>query len=500
MPSRTLSSTPQNGSAASTVGAYADGPGWGALLSGGNDVRLLALAGGVALHAVNVDVATTILPSVVRDIGGIDVYAWNTSLFVAASIVGSALSAKVLGVLGPRHAYVSATIVFAIGLATCGWAPLMSIMLVGRFVPGLGGGLLFALAYAMIRLVLDEALWSRAMALVSGMWGVATLRGPAIGGLFAQLDAWRAAFVLLVPTAAVFAAMAVRILPSGRGRRHSGSGLPTAQLLLLFGAVLTVSAGSIPTALSWNTAGLGAGVALLAILVVVERSASARLLPRDAFSFRHVLGPLYATMSLLAIAVTASEIFLPLFLQVLHRQTPLMSGYLAALMAAGWTLGSIVGASARDRRATLAVLLFPVIALIGMLALEALVPAGSNGGWGSLAPICLALLMVGVGVGVAWPHLLTRVVRAGRDDEQELASTSITTVQLSTTALGAALAGMVANAAGLIDPGGVSGTARAAAWLFGGFAAAPMVGIALAIGILRSQRSARAHRSGAASA
>lgn len=74
--------------------------GWAALLSGTNGVRSLALAGGVVLHAINVYIATTILPSVVRDIGGIDYYAWNTTLFVAASILGSALSAGCLAVRG----------------------------------------------------------------------------------------------------------------------------------------------------------------------------------------------------------------------------------------------------------------------------------------------------------------------------------------------------------------------------------------------------------------
>lgn len=168
--------------------------GWAALLSGANGVRSLALAGGVVLHAVNVYIATTILPSVVKDIGGIDYYAWNTTLFVAASILGSALSARLLGAAGPRGAYIVATLVFACGALLCAFAPSMPIMLAGRLVQGLGGGFLFALSYAMIRLVFDEALWPRAMALVSGMWGVATLVGPAVGGIFAELGAWRAAF------------------------------------------------------------------------------------------------------------------------------------------------------------------------------------------------------------------------------------------------------------------------------------------------------------------
>ena len=61
-------------------------PGWDALLSGRNAIRSLTLAGGVALHATNVFITTTILPSVVRDIGGLPYYAWNTTAFVVMSV------------------------------------------------------------------------------------------------------------------------------------------------------------------------------------------------------------------------------------------------------------------------------------------------------------------------------------------------------------------------------------------------------------------------------
>jgi MFS family permease len=100
-----------------------DVPAWSDLLSGSNGWRALGLAGGVALHATNVYVATTILPSVVHDIGGLELYAWNTTLFVVASILGSVLSVRLLAVLGARSAYFSALAVFALGTVVCATAP-----------------------------------------------------------------------------------------------------------------------------------------------------------------------------------------------------------------------------------------------------------------------------------------------------------------------------------------------------------------------------------------
>lgn len=449
--------------------------GWGDLLSGANGVRSLALVGGVALHAINVYIATTILPSVVQDIGGLDLYAWNTTVFVVASIMGSALSTRLLQRAGPRGAYVIAAAVFAIGALICAASPSMPIMLMGRLVQGLGGGFLFALAYAMIRVVFHETLWPRAMALVSGMWGVATLIGPAVGGVFAQLGVWRAAFWSLAPVAILFALLAAMVLPKRDAPLTERSAIPFTQIALLMATVLAISTGSAFPSLTGNILGVLAAIVLTILLVSVETRARLKLLPEGTFRPTAPIAALYAMMFLLSMAVTSGEIFVPLFLQVLHHQSPLVAGYLAALMAAGWTLGSLASAGASGRGVDRMIMAGPFLVLVGMVALTALAPNVSAGGWLELAPICLALAGIGLGVGLAWPHLLTRVIQAAGPSEQELAGASLTTVQLFSTALGAALAGMVANAGGLIDPGGTAGTASAARWLFAVFTLAPLL-------------------------
>ncbi|WP_312111434.1 MFS transporter, partial [Pantoea septica] len=152
---------------------------WNDLLGGRNLFFSIALSGGVALHAINIYIATTVLPSVVNEIGGLELYSWNTTLFVVASILGSALTSRLLAQLGARKAYLVAVMLFIAGSLVCALAQTMPVMLAGRALQGLGGGFLFALCYAMIYTVFDEKLWPRAMALISGMWGVATLLGPA---------------------------------------------------------------------------------------------------------------------------------------------------------------------------------------------------------------------------------------------------------------------------------------------------------------------------------
>ena len=452
---------------------------WGDLLSGKNALRSIALSGGVALHAINIFISTTILPTVVKEIGGLELYAWNTTLFVVASILGSALTSKLLQSAGPRAAYAVATLLFLAGSLLCALAGNMPIMLLGRTVQGLGGGLMLALCYSMIQLVFEEKLWPRAMALVSGMWGAATLIGPALGGVFAELGIWRAAFGSLVPVALAYLALTSVALPKRNSHQAPRSRLPLRQLGLLAGAVLAVCAGSGSSLPLWNLAGIGAALLMVWLLVRTESRGANRLLPRDALKRGAPLCALYGTMGLLMIGMSA-EIFVPYFLQTLHGQSPLVSGYLAALMAAGWTVSEIISSSWKGDAVRRAIIGGPLLVLAGLVLLAIFAPL-EGGGWLTLAPICIALGLLGFGIGLGWPHLLTRVLQVAGAVDQEAAASSITTVQLFATALGAALAGMIANLAGLNDPGGVAGAASAARWMFALFALAPVLALLAAL-------------------
>ncbi|AKA80892.1 Multidrug resistance protein B [Pseudomonas synxantha] len=405
----------------------------------------------------------------VADIGGLDYYAWNTTLFVVASIIGSVLSTKCLTALGARAAYVWAGVIFAIGSGVCSLAPDMAVMILGRTIQGLGGGLLFALPYAMIRLVFAEPLWPRAMALISGMWGAATLIGPAVGGVFAEYDAWRAAFWALIPVTALFMVLAWALLPKKSADTSRPVGVPWAQLVLLSAVVLAISVGSIKPEAIYSVLGLAVGFLLLYLVYRVEARSTWRLMPKGGLAARGALLPLYVSMSLMVIGMT-SEVFVPYFLQVLHLQTPLLAGYISALMAAGWTLGALYSSGLKSTTALRAIGIAPFFIVAGLVLALVFVPR-FDPSLLNVAGVCAGMLAVGAGIGLAWPHLLTRVLESVAEDEKELAGASITTVQLIATAIGAALAGMIVNLGGFSSPGGVAGASSAAAWLFGVYAA-----------------------------
>lgn len=198
-------------------------------------------------------------------------------------------------------------------------------------------------------------------------------------------------------------------------------------------------------------------------------------MPKGALDIGGRLVALYATIALLVTGMQV-DIFVPYLLQVLHNQSPLIAGYLAALMAMGWTLGSMLSAGRSGEAGIRAIRTGPVFVLAGLAVLLFFVPVPGGVGL-QLLPICAGLLLVGLGIGVAWPHLVTNIFKETPVSEQGLAAGSITTVQLYATAFSAAAAGMVASLGGLSDPGGAEGASGAALLLFGAFLVSPVLGV-----------------------
>jgi MFS family permease len=160
--------------------------GWRALLAPRLVLTLCILLGGVLLHSMNVLITATLLPSVVAELGGANLMSWPTTAFVASSIVAASGASLVSGWFGNRRAFSGGAVIYAAGAALCACAPTIGFVIAGRFVQGLGGGLLSALAYVLVRNAFPEALWPRVFGLLAGVWSVTVLVGPLIGGVFAS--------------------------------------------------------------------------------------------------------------------------------------------------------------------------------------------------------------------------------------------------------------------------------------------------------------------------
>ncbi len=447
--------------------------GWGDLLRGSNGPRALVVGGGMAMHAINVFIVITILPSVVRDIGGISYFAWNTTLYVIASVLAGGFCARILPRIGARAHYRGALALFAVGSAICALAPSMPVLLAGRLVQGLGAGSVSALSYTMVRALFPERLWPTAISVISASWGIATCFGPALGGLFAEGSNWRWAFWSVAAVVPLLWLLVERSLPRDLARPPlPARPMAYLNLALLCLSVLAVSLGSADPAPWRNLLGFAVAVGGLAWFVRLERGRGRRLMPHGATNPVTGLGATFAAMMAVVVAVN-TEIFVPYFLQTLHAMAPINAGYLSALMSMGWTIGAVAVAGARPELTPNWMRAGPIVIGLALAGMFLLLPrAGVLPGQTALLGLCL--LAQGCGIGMCWPHVCAGVFRFAADSEKDLAAASMTMVIMVSNALGSALAGMVTNLAGF-SGGGMPGAAMAASWLFGTYVAAPLL-------------------------
>jgi MFS family permease len=455
-------------------------------------LAIFVIFGGTSLQAIEAFIASAMLPTVVADIGGIELFAWNTTIFILASIVATLFAAVRPRSIGPRGGYMIAAGAFAAGSLLCGLAPSMIVLLAGRFVQGFGAGLLIAQSIAMYRIVFPERLWPRLMALNATIWGVGTVVGPALGGTFAEIGLWRWAFLGIVPIAALLAFGALRVLPQASESRPP-SRMPLEQVLLVTAIVLLISIASLLTeapAIAWVLVGLGiAGIALLGLVDARSRSP---LLPDGTFSPMSPMSGLFGLILLLGVVVTC-DIFAPLFFQTVHGLSPLWAGYFTALVAAGWSISAITTAGWTGVRVTRMIVVAPALMCVSVLGLAHGFSAES-GAVSSILVASIALFGLGVGIGPAFQQLSARVLATTTAADNDRTSAALGMVQLFASGFGAAIGGVAVNAAGLPlaqTPMEVASVAKA---LFLTFALIAAAGVPLALSVAR--RDARSGSDG----
>jgi MFS family permease len=359
----------------------------------------------------------------------------------------------------------------------------MAVMLAGRLTQGVGGGMMVALGYIAVQVLFPERLWTRLLAVLSTLWGAASLIGPLIGGLFCAAGLWRLAFWLFAGLAALLVVAAFRFLREPRAAVPDPRALSWLPLALLFtGTLVVAEAGEVPRPTSASVAG-AIGFCLLLMAAWLDGRGRPRLLPTELLDLRHPLGAGLMMVFALCAANTGFWTYGPLILKIAYGVDPLFAGVLLAGESIAWTVCTIAVASAPPRWARWLIGAGVATAAAGSSGLVLAMPAGH------LSSIVLCVLLQGAGFGIAWPFLVARVIALARPEEQDLAAGAAPTMQRIGYAVGAAAGGIAANAAGF-DVGASATAARAAAfWVFAAFLPLLIVALPLAARFISGRRS-----------
>ena len=451
------------------VTTKADGS-WGDVMADGRLPRFILICLGVWISAADSLVTATIMPSVGADLGGYAYFGWATAGFLLGSVVAGASSGLLALRFGLRRAPAAAALLYAVGCALSAAGPDIWSFLVGRLLQGMGGGWVVGFCSVAIGLLFPDRLLPRVYAAITAVWGVASLLGPMIGGIFADLGAWRWVFWLFAIQALGVAWAAFVMLPRG-DQNEADSRVAWPQLALIAAGVSAIGLADMAHDFARSAALIGLGIALLAAMIWVDGRSSVRLLPKGSGSLKTIAGAGLATMFLLTTASMGFSIYGPAILQTLAGFSALAAGYVIAGEAAAWTVLGLIVAHLTGAWPVRMIRLGAVVATLGELFSALVFPSGSV--WG----VIVAGLFLGGGFGLSWAFMSQRILAALPLEERAIGAAAMTTVRLTGAAVGAAAAGAVANLVGFSE-GLSEATAKAAGlWVFVSILPVAMLGV-----------------------
>lgn len=415
-------------------------------------IIMLAVMSGMFLAALDQTIVSTALPKILGEFNALKELSWVVTAYLLTSTIAVPIAGKLSDLYGRRRLLLIGIIVFVAASLLCGAAQNIEQLIAYRALQGIGGGILFANAFAIIGDLFSLRERGKWQGIIGAIFGLSSLVGPLLGGFFSDnatlagiTTSWRWAFLINVPVGLIAFGMIARFLPSHKAPHKIsidflGAGVLSAALAAL---ILATSLGGTP-GWAWNSPqiiGLLIGaVATGALFVWVESKAKDPIIPLHLFR-----KPIYALvcvlMLLFGMGFFGAIIFTPTFAQQILHFSATNSGIILLPMVVALTIGSIVIGQVVNKTGKYKLLTLSglAIAAIGIYTLSTL---GVSSTYWDLA---WRMVLTGIGMGMAMPILNLVAQNAAQPKDLGVASSTALLARSIGGTVGLAIMGGVMN-------------------------------------------------------
>ncbi len=410
---------------------------------------MTALMLAVLLSALDQTIVSTALPTIVSDLGGLNHLSWVITAYLLAVTASTPLWGKLGDQFGRKRLFLWCIAIFLVSSALCGMAQDMLQLVLARGLQGIGGGGLMVLASAIIGDVVSPRERGKYQGLFGAVFGVSSVAGPLLGGLFVDHLTWRWVFYVNLPLGLVAFLTVLAVLPrqSPVGRQN----IDYAGIVLLAATAVCLTlvaswGGSVYAWLSWQIITLAvAGVILGVGWWLTARRADDPVMPLSLFRNPTIVVAMSIGLCV-GFAMMGSMAFLPLFLQIVHGLSPTASGLHLLPMVMGMLLTSITSGRLVTRTGRYRIYPIAGMALtaIGLYLMSGMGPDTS------LVFMGLYFFVLGAGLGLVMQVVVLVVQNAASYDDLGVSTSAATFFRsiggsFGTAVFGAVFAGQLAS-------------------------------------------------------
>ena len=359
-----------------------------------------ALIAGMLLSSLDQTIVSTAMPTIVGELGGVDHQVWITTAYLLATTIVMPIYGKLGDVLGRRNLFLIAIALFTLASIGCAFAGDFWMFVIFRAMQGLGAGGLMILSQAIIADIVPASERGKYLGPLGGVFGLAAVAGPLLGGYFVDHLTWQWAFYINIPIgiAAFIVAYITLTLPSKKAtKRIDILGIATLSIATTCLIFFTDFGGDSEFGWGhWGTWSWGIGfVVAVGAFILAESRAADPIIPLSLFT-----NPIFVNATAIGmtigIGMFAAIGFVPTFLQMSSGTSAAASGLLMIPMMVG-LLGTSIGSGLLITK-TGKYRMFPIFgtlvtggAMAAMTTLTATTPI-----W----LICVFLFFFGAGLGL----------------------------------------------------------------------------------------------------